>query len=46
MELYFIANNVNGMQKKRAILLTSCGIETHRLFKGLTIPVNTVEETL
>ena len=31
--------------KKRAILLTSCGTETYRLFKGLTAPAKPVEKT-
>ena len=30
---------------KKAILLTSCGIGTHQLFKGLTTPAKPVEKT-
>ena len=45
LELFFTANNVADVQKKRTILLTSCGIETHRLLKGLTAPAKPVEKT-
>ena len=31
--------------RKKAILLTSCGIGTHQLFKGLTAPAKPVEKT-
>ena len=34
LELFFIANDVHNAEKKRAILLTSYGIETYRLFEG------------
>ena len=37
-----MANNVANVQKKRGILLTSCGIETYQLFKGLTVPAKPV----
>ena len=45
LELFFTANDVNDAEKKRAILLTSCGIETYQLFKGLTAPAKPVEKT-
>ena len=45
LELFFTANDVNDAEKKRAILLTSCGIETYQLFKGLTAPAKPVEMT-
>ena len=45
LELFFTANDVADVQKKRAILLTSCGIETYRLFKGLTASAKPVEKT-
>ena len=45
LELFFTANDVANVQKKRAILLTSCGIETYQLFKGLTAPAKPVEKT-
>ena len=44
-EVFFTANDVSDAQKKKAIPLTSCGIETHRLFKGLTAPAKPVEKT-
>ena len=36
VELYFIANGIDDEKKKTAILLSSCGIERYRAFKGLT----------
>ena len=45
LEVFFTANDVSDAQKKKAILLTSCGIEMHRLFKGLTAPAKPVEKT-
>ena len=45
LELFFTANNVANAQKKKAILLILCGIETYQLFKGLTAPAKTVEKT-
>ena len=46
LELFFTANDVNDAEKKRAILLTSCGIEIYRLFKGLTAaPAKPVEKS-
>ena len=45
LKLFFTTNDVNDAEKKRAILLTSCGIETYRLFKGLTAPAKPVEKT-
>ena len=45
LELYFTANEIADEEKKKAILLTSCGIECYRLFKGLTTPRKTIEKT-
>ena len=45
LELFFTANDINNAEKKRAILLMSCGIETYWLFKGLTVPAEPVEKT-
>ena len=45
LELFFTTNDVNDAEKKRAILLTSCGIETYQLFKGLTAPAKPVQKT-
>ena len=45
LELFFTANDVHNAEKKRAILLMSCGIETYWLFKGLTVPAEPVEKT-
>ena len=45
LELFFTANDVADVQKKRTILLTSRGIETYRLFKGLTAPAKPVGKT-
>ena len=38
LELYFTANDIDDEVKRKAILLTSCGIECYHLFKGLTTP--------
>ena len=45
LELFFTTNDVYNTEKKRAILLTSCGIETYRLFQRLTAPAKPVEKT-
>ena len=45
LELFFTANYVVDAQKRRAILLTSRGIETYRLFKGFTAPAKPLEKT-
>ena len=45
LELFFTANDINNAEKKRAILLTFCRIETYLLFKGLTAPAKPVEKT-
>ena len=44
LEVFFTANNIAHEKKKRAILLTSCGIETYQLFKGLKAPAKPVEK--
>ena len=36
--LYFTANDIDNEEKRKAILLTSHGIECYHLFKGLTTP--------
>ena len=38
LKLFFEANNVSDDSKKRAILLSSYGTVTYKLFKGLTAP--------
>ena len=45
LELFFTANYVVDAQKRRAILLTSRGIETYRLFKGFIAPAKPLEKT-
>ena len=44
-ELFVTANNFADVQKKKVILLTSCGIDMYRLFKGLTAPAKPIEKT-
>ena len=44
LELYFIANDIDDEEKRKAILLTSCGIECYHLFKGLTTPTKPVDK--
>ena len=43
--LYFTANEITDEEKRKAILLTSCGIECYCLFKGLTTPRKPIEKT-
>ena len=45
LELYFTASGIDDEEKRKAILLTSCGIECYRLFKGLTTPRKPVDKT-
>ena len=45
LELFFTANNVADAQKKKVILLTSCGIDMYWLFKGLTASAKPIEKT-
>ena len=45
LELYFTANDIDYEEKRKAILLTSCGIECYCLFKGLTTPRKQVDKT-
>ena len=45
LELYFTVNDIDDEEKRKAILLTSCGIECYRLFKGLTTPRKPVDKT-
>ena len=42
---YFIKNGVNDVEKKRAILLCSCGAKTYRLIKSLVAPGKPTEKT-
>lgn len=45
IELFYVANDIEDEVKKRAILLSSCGINTYRLFKGLTAPAKPADKT-
>ena len=38
LELFFEANEIEQEEKQKAILLSSCGPSTYKLFKGLTTP--------
>ena len=38
LEQHFIANGITNADKKRAILLSSCGAETYQLMRNLTAP--------
>ena len=37
LEYFYEANNDSDDSKKRAILLSSCGTVTHKLFKGIAL---------
>ena len=38
MEFFFLANSIDDDNKKKAVLLKSCGSDTFKLFKSLTAP--------
>ena len=38
LEFFFEANRISDESQRKAILLSSCGITMHKLFKGLTAP--------
>ena len=38
LEFFFEANSIEDVNKRKAILLSSCGAATYKLFKGLTAP--------
>ena len=40
---FFVANGITDANKKRPIMLSSCGAVTYNLFKGLTAPSKTVK---
>ena len=43
LNFFFAANGITDANKKRAIMLSSCGAVTYKLFKGLTAPSKTSE---
>ena len=45
LEQYFIANDITRKEKKRAVLLTSCGVQTHALIKNLLAPEKPSEKS-
>ncbi|CAC5366946.1 unnamed protein product [Mytilus coruscus] len=42
---YFIANNIESMEKKRAILLSACGKKTYKLMRNSSAPQKPGEKT-
>ena len=38
LEFFFTANDITDAEKKKAILLSSSGSKTYKLFRGLTAP--------
>ena len=40
LKLFFEANRISDESQRKAILLSSCGITTYKLFKGLIGPSN------
>ena len=38
LELFFEPNSIEDVNKRKEILLSSCGATTYKLFKGLTAP--------
>ena len=43
LDLFFVANSIDDESKKRAILLSSSGADTYKLFKGLSAPAKPAE---
>ena len=43
LNFFFVANTITDANKKRAIMLSSCGAVTYKLFKGFTAPSKTNE---
>ena len=42
---FFIANRITDESKQKAILLSSCGTATYKIFKGLTVPAKPGEKS-
>ena len=40
LQNYFVANDIDNDEKKRAILLSVCGSSTYRLIRNLVAPVS------
>ena len=45
LQQYFIANDVDGNEKKRAILLSVCGAATYKLIRSLVHPQKPTDNT-
>ena len=46
LELFFKANEITEEDKQKAILLSSCGASTYKLFKGLAAPTKPKDKSL
>ena len=45
LQFFFLANDIDNVEKKKAILLSSCGAETYHLFRGLCSPGKPADKT-
>ena len=45
LNYFLIANDVTDEAKKKAMLLSCCGIATYRIFKGLTASAKPADKT-
>ena len=45
LQEYFPANEVEGEEKKRAVLLSACGATTYQLIRNLTAPAKPSSKT-
>ena len=45
LQEYFTANEVEGEEKKRAVLLSACGATTYQLIRNLTAPAKPSSKT-
>ena len=46
LEFFFTANDIKDAEMKKAILLSSSGSKTYKLFRGLTAPAKPGDKTL
>ena len=45
LDFFFEGNRISDQSQRKAILLSSCGITTYKLFKGLTAPLKPGEKS-
>ena len=43
LESYFVANDITAAEKKRAVLLSSCGTSTYKIIRSIVAPEKPTE---